>query len=674
MKRYLFWAVLICVCLIGSAAIAEETVTRLEPVVVTATKTPKKLENVPAVVTVITSEEIETIPARTVGDLLADLPGVYTSEPQGVGLVTPQSISIGGNGFPGATLILLDGQKINTPFTDYAYLTTIPVRAVDRIEVIRGPFSALYGSSAGGGIINIITKDGGSQSYVSPWGQVGNFDRHDYGLDAGIVWKNFSLGLFVDHKNVGNYYLYDDQGIDDRNRDYEHNRFHGKLTGTLGESTHISLSGGTIDGETGFGISDHLGLENYQDIQHPYINFQLASQITEKLDIKAQVDWLRSSHEYHGETLESITYPPFPPPIPSFNYKASLNDTQSDRYRGDVSGNYFFNENNILTIGSEVVYTTAEKAIYDANTGELMSVQGRPGEKTEEDDTLYSIYAQYDWIFLKDFELILGARFDDYDSYGSELSPKGTLAWRYTDGGNIKFSIGKGFKAPNLNQLYSPPWSIAPFIVYQGNPDLEAETLWSYQVSLEQRAFSEKLFVRLTPYYTDAENFITHVRIPDPVNPGGQIMQPDNVAEVEIKGVDVELAYDLLKSVTLFANYNYNETRDGKTEDILDGYPRNSASLGFRTRHRFGEDWRILGSYAARYRGDYTTTSWGNPPVTETVGDYWYHTARVGLDWNDIIFFNVDLFNIFNERSKTDIDHYLPEFNYLVGLTFKYAF
>ena len=82
MKRYSYWAVLICVCLIGSAAIAEETVTRLEPVVVTATKTPKKLENVPAVVTVITSEEIETIPARTVGDLLADLPGVYPLSPK----------------------------------------------------------------------------------------------------------------------------------------------------------------------------------------------------------------------------------------------------------------------------------------------------------------------------------------------------------------------------------------------------------------------------------------------------------------------------------------------------------------------------------------------------------------------------------------------------------------
>jgi len=588
--------------------------------------------------------------------------------------VTPQRITISGIGFPGATLILLDGQRINTPFTDFAYLTTIPVHAVDRIEVIRGPFSALYGSSAGGGIINIITKDGGSKSNAAPWGQAGNFDRHDYGVDAGIVWKNFSLGLFFDHKNVGNYYLYDDKGLDDRNRDYEHNRFHAKLTGTLGENTHISLSGGTIDGETGFGISDHLGLENHQDIEQPYINLQIGSQVTEKLDVKAQLDWLQASHEYHGETLESVTYPAFGPPIPSFNYKASINDTKSDRYRGDFSGTYVLNENNILTVGSEVVYTTAEKAIYDAETGGLLNVQGRPGEKIDKDDTLLSFYAQHDWIFLTDFELVLGARFDDYDSYGNEFSPKATIGWRYADGGNLKFSVGKGFKAPNLNQLYSPPWSIAPFIVYQGNPDLEAETLWSYQLSLEQRGFDEKVFFRLTPYYTEGEDFITSVRRSDPLNPGGQIMQPENIDEVEIKGVDVELAYDLLKAVTLFVNYNYNETKDRKTDNILDGYPRNSASLGFQVRHRLGTDWRLFGSYAARYRGDYKETSWGSPPVTEAVGDYWYHTAKIGLNWKDVIFLNADFFNIFGNRSKIDIDRYLPEFNYLVGFTVEYKF
>ncbi|MCI5118943.1 MAG: acetate--CoA ligase, partial [Candidatus Electrothrix sp. LOE1_4_5] len=143
-----------------------------------------------------------------------DLPGISAHEPQGVGVVTPQRQTISGNGFPGATLILLDGQKINTPMTDYAYLTTVPIHAVERIEVIRGPFSSLYGSSAGGGIINVITKDGGGKkNYVTPWGQAGSFGRSDYGLDMGLNWERFSLGLFIDHKQVDNYYLYEDQGL-----------------------------------------------------------------------------------------------------------------------------------------------------------------------------------------------------------------------------------------------------------------------------------------------------------------------------------------------------------------------------------------------------------------------------------------------------------------------------
>jgi outer membrane receptor for ferrienterochelin and colicin len=673
MKKWIFVMVLSWVWFSSTTPMAGETITELEPVVVTATKTPKKLENVPAVVTLISSEEIETMPAKTVGDLLANLPGVFTSEPQGVGVVTPQSITISGNGFPGATLILLDGQKINTPFTDYAYLTTIPVRAVERIEVIRGPFSALYGSSAGGGIINIITKDGGNKSHISPWGQTGDFGRTDYGTDAGIVWDRFSLGLFVDHKKAGNYYLYDDKGIDTRNLDYEHNRFHGKFTGTFGESTNLSLSGGIIDGITGNGVASHLGIDNYQDIEHSYLNLQVSSQVSKQLDLKAQLDWLRSSHNYYGETLERITYPLFGPPIPTFNYKASVNETQADRYRSDISGNYAFDDQHILTLGSEIVYTEASKAIYDT-AGNLLAVQGRAGREVSKDDILYSLYSQYDWTFLENFELVLGARFDDYDSYGSELSPKATLSWRYDDNGSIKFSIGRGFKAPNLSQLYSPPWSISPFIVYQGNPNLEAETLWSYQVSLEQRALDKKLFFRLTPYYTDAENFITSVRYTDPLNPGGQIMQPENVDAVDIRGADVELSYDLMKTLTLFANYNYNETRDAKTDLILDGYPRNSASLGFRAHRKLAEDWKLSGSWAARYRGEYTATSWSSPPTTKTAGDYWYHTARIGLDWKDLISLTLDMYNLFNNRSCTDIDRYLTEFNYLAGISFNYRF
>jgi len=151
-------------------------------------------------------------------------------------------------------------------------------------------------------------------------------------------------------------------------------------------------------------------------------------------------------------------------------------------------------------------------------------------------------------------------------------------------------------------------------------------------------------------------------------------MQPENVDEVEIEGVDVELSYEILPDVTLFANYNYNETRDANADEILDGYPRNSGSVGFRGSRRLGEDWRVLGSYAARYRGDYTSSSWGAPPLVETVGDYWFHTASLGLEWRRMFSLKADVFNLFNDRAKTDVDKFLPERNYLIGVSYTYAF
>lgn len=649
--------------------------TQLEPVIVTATKTEKELENVPAVVTVISQEEIQQTPARTVGDLLANLPGVYVNEPQGVGLVTPQSMTISGLGSAGHTLILMDGQKVNTPFTDYAYLTTLPVRAVDRIEVLRGPYSALYGSSAGGGIINIITKDGGGETYLQPWGDAGNFGRYDYGLDAGLTFGNFSLGVFYDHKEVDNYMLYEDQGVDTENREYDHDRFHAKLTGTLGDKTNIAISGGTVDGETQYGVGDNLGVDCHQDIKHPYVNAQLESFLSDRWTLKAQADWLRSEHNYYGETLETINWINMGfYSIPDFVYKASLNETVADRYHGDLNTSWTFAGQQILTLGAEISYFSVEKKIMDADTGAILDVQGRQGDVTDEDETQYSFYAQWDGTFFDTLELILGGRFDDYDSYGNEFSPKAAIRWNYIPGGNIRLSVGKGFKAPSLSQLYSVPWSISSFIVYQGNPDLDAEIVWAYQASIEQRLFDDAFFVRVTPYFSKADDFITSVRYDDPLNDGGQIMQPENVDEVEIKGVDVELSYEILKGLTPFFNYNYNETRDNNTNAILDGYPRNSAAIGLRFNLPFAEVWRTYGSYAARYRGSWTSSSWGRTTVTEEVGDYWYHTASIALLFNEMIEVKGEFFNIFNDRSTTDIDDYLPEFNYLIGVSFKYTF
>jgi outer membrane receptor protein involved in Fe transport len=550
----------------------------------------------------------------------------------------------------------------------------IPIRAVEKIEVIRGPFSALYGSSGGGGVINIVTKDGDGSTYVAPFFGAGDYGRNDYGVNAGVSGDNFSFGLFYDRKEVENYYLYDDFDLDDTNLGYSHDRVHFKLTGTLGQDTDVHVSGGTVVGTTDYGIGQNLGIERYKDYEQPYLNFQASRYLSDKLELKGRGDWLSSESDYFGETLVNVTYPAFGPPIPSFNYSPSVNHTASDRSSADLTLNYYFTPDRILTLGSEAVYWNYQKGIRHSETGELLEVQGREGEETDMDDTLYSVYAQYDTLFFDTLELVLGARYDNYDSYGSEVSPKGTLRWNYRKGGNIKLSVGKGFRAPNLNQLYSSPWSISQFIVYQGNPDLEAERLVSYEFSLEQYALDYALFFRMTPYYTDAEDFITSVRETDPINPSGQIMFPRNVDEVTIKGVDLEVTYRVDSSLTLFANYNYNETEDGQTGELLDCYPKNSGSLRFRGNYYLDTHWRLFGSYSARYRGEWTETSWGRVAVTESVGDYWWHNASVGVTWQEMITLKIDGFNLFNDRTAIGIDDYPAQRNFLAEVSMKYTF
>jgi len=678
----------------------KQVVHELDRMVVTATRTPKKQENVPATVTVIHPEDIEATPAQTVGDLLGALPGVEATEPEGVGMVTPQSLRIRGNGFPGHALILLDGQPINTPYTGYAYLTTVPVRAVRNIEVVRGAYSALYGSSAGGGIVNIRTKDGNDGNYIEPWGKIGDFGRHDFGCDLGLSLGNFSLGAFYDHKNTDNFYLYDDFGADTINYDYKHDRVHANLRYGFSENAAFNLSGGFTRGETGFGVGSKLKLDNHQDVMHPYINLRSSLSPTDHLDIYAQVDWIRSHHNYYGETLDQILRPQFGPP--EFIYKASLNETRADRIRGLADATYSFRKDQVLTAGIEGLRNSAVKEIRDVNADTLLNVQGRPGESGKESDYIVSAFAQYDGMFFDRLELVTSGRLDYYGEWGAEFSPKAALRFRILekpgicDIFDVKVSAGRGFRAPSLSELHSPPWSIAPYIVYQGNADLLPEELWAIEAALEAQLFKRRIFCRIAPYVTFAENLITSKRYHDSYNPGGQLMQPENLREVGIKGVDIELSsgirlFDGVLNLRPFVSFNVNRTVDfeavkfdngnmkylefvfanrEKTGANLEGYPLYAGTVGLSHGVSIG-DLEIFGAWMTTYTGTFTSTSWGDPPETDTVGGFSLMAGRIGVTWHDFITISTDHNNIFNNRSLIGIDRYLPQLNYIWELSVK---
>src|SRR5574337_1400574 len=146
----------------SSTAGAPEGVVALEPVVVSASRVEQRLRDVPANVTVITREDIERSPARTVDDLLRQVPG-FSLFPPSSSLVThptAQGVSLRGIGPSGVsqTLVLLDGVPLNDPFGSWVYWSKVPLESVERIEVTRGGGSGVYGNYALGGVINIITK------------------------------------------------------------------------------------------------------------------------------------------------------------------------------------------------------------------------------------------------------------------------------------------------------------------------------------------------------------------------------------------------------------------------------------------------------------------------------------------------------------------------------------
>jgi len=656
----------------------------LEEVVVTATRRPTKLENAPAVVNVITEEEIGKLPWANVSELLENEVGIRTDQPQGMGSVTPQSITMRGISSTKRSLLMVDGQVWNSGFTDYFQFSEIPVEAIKRIEVVRGPFSALYGSNAMGGIIHIITKDGwGQKPQASGFARFGNFSRRETGETVGGSYGG-KASFFTSHStyHTDNYYLNDERDdiFDTRNREHRHDRFHLHGRAMLTDDLEMHLSGGRFTGRTGFGMAENLGFENEMDAESAYLNARCNWYASPTAEVFFGLDRLEQDRHYTGETLTSITFPPFPPPIPNFNYEPSINKSGFERTRAQVGMNLDLAPNNTLTVGAEYRWVHGFKEIVQRDTGQLLQVLNRAGSSLSEREGNYALYAQDDWWLVEDtLEMILGARYDHYEAFGGELSPKGSLIYHYSDDGRVKLSAGKAFRAPSFSSRQTPPWTMAPFLTYVGNPDLEPETSWSYELSLEKEFLEERLTTRVTPFLTQADDFITTATLADPLDPTGRssLKQPQNIQEVEAKGVETEIGYRVSENLRLFLNHQYAEATDESTDEILDNHPRNTARLGATWTDRYFEDSvGLTASLIWRYTDSQKYTTFAPPRESGRIGGYTTCDARVAVDfWKRRITVFADVFNLFDKETfRTSTDDYLPERNWMVGAQVKFEF
>lgn len=505
-----------CLSLAFNYAWSQETAEdfNLGQVVVTATKTEHTLGDVPVAVDVVTQEDFRKRNVTTVQEALELLTGVRVVENSSSwgnkGNVEIQGMNAN------HTLILVDGQKM-VGGHNAVDLQQISLDMVERIEIVQGPASALYGSEAVGGVINIITKSAPEKPFVSLENFLGSRGRRKHSVTAGASTEK--LGTLVS---------------------YGYNESDGVHASTDRFKEHF------FDATFDYKFSPQLKWTLKPHYSHNKMNSE--ERVQERLGLNSLVEW--SPDELSKLSLRGSM----------LNYQHWTKDKSSnwdnDTYEGEINYSRLMFDRHTLMTGIHIT----EEEIEDL------------GKAYNADQTLYSYYLQ-DEIDLDPFVLVLGARIDEHDRWDTQVNPKFSLLYKVNEDLKLRGSVGTAFRAPSLAKLYADGWRMGPYMVY-ANPDLEPEESLGYQLGGEYR-ISKKFLTKLSLFRNEVDDLINYTLgsgYPMPMN-------WVNIDEAVMQGVEWSLDALLTDRLTANIGYTFLDTEDKSTKKELANKPRHKLTL-----------------------------------------------------------------------------------------------
>lgn len=588
-KKLLTAAVLVSM-LPGGLAFAEEALPlyTLDAVVVTATRTENDVKNVPASTQIITSSDIKKSGATNVRDAITDFANItMTKKVRGGG----HEIIVRGMSTD-KSLIMVNGHRVaneadGSGLGNANALDRINVDNIEKIEIVKGPSSALYGSEAMGGVINIITKSSkeaevrtglvnSSEDFTNWWhldsGEIGKFSatldmrfnkiRRDGG-DTDFLSDSFGTAQtynfnanynFNDH-NYLNFYV--DHYTQNLKRDLYNKKLFNAKAEFPDEMKDAMKAKYGVEYVTGDASIDD-GLANYHYKQQTYglsWNGKTARNDWQIQTYLSKFDW-QSDIFYSG--LQTHGHIPAGQP----SYMASMWDGMFKKfftpsYANDVNvnSNKLFaiearnstrvNNNHRLTYGAEYVKNTVKGTNFgdDNQFGVThigsVSKNGVKKEISEKEIDTYAAYLQDEINYGKWF-IVPAIRYDHHENFGSHTSPKLGLTYKANDTFRVKANYGKGFKAPTIQNLYCKlvtHMGQAGIITVNPNANLRPETSDSWDVGVEKEW--GKLSTSLVYFDTKLENMITTEEI------GERTYRCINVGNVRVKGIEHTLGYEL---------------------------------------------------------------------------------------------------------------------------------
>jgi vitamin B12 transporter len=471
---------------------AQEIPQNLPDLVVTATRTEMAKNQLAAAATVYTRKDIERLQAKTIPELLSNTPGIDMTQSGGYGKDT--NVYMRGTNSD-HVLVLIDGIKVGSVTTGTTPFQFIPIDQVERVEIIRGPQSSLYGSEAIGGVIQIFTRKGGQEEKPSVTldAGAGTYDTYRVSGTVSGKWKNnwYTLGS-SQFGSQGFNARQPIRGLNEPDKDgYLNTALNARLGHRFDNDAEIEATFIRAEGKTKYD-----GTPNKTEFVNQVVGTSASMNI---------VDNWRSILRLGQGLDENDNF------APSGAFFSKFNST---RWNASWLNEVALSDNHQLVVGTDYRLDQV-----DSST--------RYNESSRYDA---GIFTELHSRILDNHFINASVRGDKNEAFGDQLT--GNFGWRYNSSYGISpfASFGNAFKAPTFNQLYFPGF---------GNPSLKAEQSTSFEAGLA--GDHEWLQWEVRGYHTNIDNLIVTVS-----NPTTSLFSAENVGKAQIDGVEAEIGTQLM--------------------------------------------------------------------------------------------------------------------------------
>ena len=555
-----------------------------------ATGANQPVARAPAVASVITAAQIKEIGATDLDQILETIPGLHVARSargynpiyviRGIHSETNQQVLVLINGFPITNIFLGNRSDV---------WGGMPVKDIARIEVVRGPGSAVYGADAFSGVINIITKDADDIDGTEIGGRAGSFDSKDVWLLHGREYGGIKTAFSIEY------------GTTDGQRETITADAETGLDTLFG--TSASLAPGPVNlGRKYLDSRLDLGLQNWRlrlgyqgrrgvktgagvaqaldpagDNESDRFNADLSYHLTaiQNWDTTVELSYFNTSARANLVLFSAGAFGgAFPdgvignPDVYERHARAGISSfyTGWNKHRLRLGAGY--NQSDLYRVNESRNYTFAPGGI-PVPLGSVIDVSDSAAFVREELRQVTYAFVQDEWSFARDWNLTAGVRHDHYSDFGDTTNPRAAIVWQTDYNLTTKLLYGRAFRAPSFAELYNIN---NPVVL--GNPKLKPETIDTLELAFDYQ-ISDKVRTGLSLFHYHMHDLIRFVTDPAPAT----TITAQNSGDQEGHGVEFELNWSLTKALRFTGNYAFQRSEDQRTQTDPGNAPHHQAYL-----------------------------------------------------------------------------------------------